>query len=41
MGELKLSLDLVALDGIAGALELGPQFFDVLFDGRCLISLSS
>lgn len=40
-GKFELALDLAALGGVAGVLQLGTQFLDVLFDFHGLISLSS
>lgn len=41
LGELKLDLDLAALNEITCIPQLGAQFLDMLFDGHRLISLSS
>lgn len=41
LSQVQLGLDLAALRNVASGLQLGPQFFDVLFDRHRLISLSS
>ncbi|NTI85116.1 hypothetical protein [Rhizobium rhizogenes] len=41
LGKVELNLDLTAFRVIARVSQLGPQFFDVLFDRHGLISLSS
>ncbi|MFB9795211.1 hypothetical protein ACFFQG_31875, partial [Shinella granuli] len=40
LSQVQLGLDLAALRSVASGLQLGSQFFDVLFDRHRLISLS-